>query len=91
MGQLMLGCALPDNIQRAILDLIDRKKTLAESDDILESPGATDALIAEELALCMAELEAAAARPRADTRVAADAILADWTRRYDPTRNGDGP
>jgi predicted nucleotidyltransferase len=91
MANLMAECDLPLAVQHAILDLIERKKVLTELDDIRETPVETDALIQSELAFATAELGAAVEKPPAYPNPAADALLADWTRRCDPREIGDRP
>lgn len=89
MATLMAECDLPAPLQQTILDLIERKKTLTERDDLRTTPDDTDALIKAELAFTMAELQAATEPSQTDLDTAADALLADWTRRCDPLLRGD--
>lgn len=91
MAGLMEQCDLPDDLERVILDLIGRKKRMAEGEQIRSTPALADALIAEELAWADAELGAARAAPAASTRAEADAILASWTRKLDRSCQGESP
>lgn len=91
MARLMAECALADHVHRTILDLIERNKFLTEADGIGQSPALTDALISAEVDHAVAELGASRALPDAIQTVEADAILAAWTRKCDPSLEGDRP
>lgn len=91
MTRLMRDCALPDDVHGAILDLIARKKRLAERDDIGEPPEVTEAMIAMELAMVAAEPESDREETPKSWTQQADAILSRWTRRCDPSVGGHAP
>lgn len=85
MARLMADCDLPEDVHAAILDLIEQKKTLSETGNLMQPPALTDRLIADELQHAVNELATATEDHRPDTRDQADALLAEWTRKYDPT------
>jgi uncharacterized protein len=91
MDNLISECDLPWTLHRTILDLIERKKSLTERDDIRETPAETDVLIRAELAHAVAELGAATETSPAQPEPNADTLLADWTKRCDPYLGGDRP
>lgn len=91
MANLMDQCGLPDDLRQVIVDLIEQKKFLAEAGVIRSAPALTDALVESELGWADAELRAARGAPYASGQAEADAILADWTRKCDPGRQGELP
>ncbi len=91
MSRLMADCDLPSSVQDSILELIELKKGLTERDDLRETPTATDALIQSELELARAELGGTPETHVGQLDQAADAFLAEWTRRCDPQIEGLRP
>lgn len=89
MGGLMDQCELASDLKQVILELIEQKKFMTEKELIRSAPALTDALIGEELAWADTELGASREAPYTSTLAEADAILAAWTRKCDPSRQGE--
>ena len=89
MGGLMDQCELASDLKQVILELIEQKKFMTEKELIRSAPALTDALIGEELAWADTELGASREAPYTSTLAEADTILAAWTRKCDPSRQGE--